>query len=644
MKETRLTLLSIGELSGIKFTIPYYQRGYRWTEYEVNELLDDVYAFKTREGEDLRDNDYYCLQTLVVNKKEQETMELIKQANTIDEVESLLKGCWDVIDGQQRLTTSLLILDYLQHKEPFFNLYSIDYESDRELKMQSPDEKGTLDSYHVYHAKQCITNWFNAHNDINQDDFKSFYVNHVKFIWYVTDEENPIKVFTRLNIGKIGLTNSELVKALFLNEDNFKRSQESTACFSQQDIALEWDEMERMLQKDEFWFFLNRNKSEKPTRIDFLFDLIFERDELSLADYPDFKQRYSKDDKKVFKYFYKYFTDNKENIDILTIWNCVRRIYYTFLEWYNDIRLYHYIGYILTCKQMGYANFSQFDSLNDLLNKWRDISNTKENFLNAMRNSIYDVVKGRLADNEDVDGLKYVYEIDNATSKTECRALLLLHNVATIINQQDNYMKNAKYGLPVFYKFPFHLFKAETWNVEHIEANTPNDDNDKRAQQQYLLSVGSVLPDDDIKNDIIAYLCGDKGCKSYTEIIQSLPLNSSNLDERERNMWWNFCLLDEHTNKSYHNDVFSLKRQKVIGRDSGKEIEVVFDPKERTIKISKEKEATNAFFPPCTLHVFMKYYTASPNDLTKWSKEDAKEYQKDVVEQINREFAPNTNN
>lgn len=571
-------------------------------------------------------------------------MELIKQANTIVEVESLLKGCWDVIDGQQRLTTSLLILDFLQHKEPFFNLYSIDYESDRELNMLSPDEKGTLDSYHVYHAKQCITNWFDKHTDINQDDFKSFYVNHVKFIWYVTDEENPIKVFTRLNIGKIGLTNSELVKALFLNEDNFKRSQESTACFSQQDIALEWDEMERMLQKDEFWFFLNRNKSEKPTRIDFLFDLIFERDELSLADYQDFKQRYSKDDQKVFKYFYKYFTDNKQNIDILTIWNCVRRIYYTFLEWYNDIRLYHYIGYILTCKQMRYANFPQFDSLDDLLDKWLDISNTKENFLNAMRNSIYDVVKGRLADNEDVDGLKYVYEIDNHASKTECRALLLLHNVATIINQQDNYMKNAKYGLPVFYKFPFHLFKAETWNVEHIEANTPNDDSDKRVQQQYLLSVGSVLPDDDIKNDIIAYLCGDKGRKSYTEIIQSLPLNSSNLDERERNMWWNLCLLDEHTNKSYHNDVFSLKRQKVIGRDSGKEIEVVFDPKERTIKISKEKEATNAFFPPCTLHVFMKYYTASPNDLTKWSKEDAKEYQKDVVEQINREFAPNTNN
>lgn len=559
-------------------------------------------------------------------------------------MESLLKGCWDVIDGQQRLTTSLLILDFLQHNEPFFNLYSIDYESDRELNMLSPDEKGTLDSYHVYHAKQCITNWFDKHTDINQDDFKSFYVNHVKFIWYVTDEENPIKVFTRLNIGKIGLTNSELVKALFLNEDNFKRSQESTACFSQQDIALEWDEMERMLQKDEFWFFLNRNKSEKPTRIDFLFDLIFERDELSLADYQDFKQRYSKDDQKVFKYFYKYFTDNKQNIDILTIWNCVRRIYYTFLEWYNDIRLYHYIGYILTCKQMRYANFPQFDSLDDLLDKWLDISNTKENFLNAMRNSIYDVVKGRLADNEDVDGLKYVYEIDNHASKTECRALLLLHNVATIINQQDNYMKNAKYGLPVFYKFPFHLFKAETWNVEHIEANTPNDDSDKRVQQQYLLSVGSVLPDDDIKNDIIAYLCGDKGRKSYTEIIQSLPLNSSNLDERERNMWWNFCLLDEHTNKSYHNDVFSLKRQKVIGRDSGKEIEVVFDPKERTIKISKEKEATNAFFPPCTLHVFMKYYTASPNDLTKWSKEDAKEYQKDVVEQINREFAPNTNN
>lgn len=636
MKETRLTLLSIGELSGIKFTIPYYQRGYRWTEDEVKELLDDVYTFKTRE--DLRDNDYYCLQTLVVNKKEQETMELIKQANTIEEVESLLKGCWDVIDGQQRLTTSLLILSFLQHKEPFFNLYSIDYESDRKLDIQSPNEWDTLDSYHVYHAQQCIANWFETHKNINQDDFKSFYVNHVKFIWYVTDEKNPIEVFTRLNIGKIGLTNSELIKALFLNEDNFRRCQESTIRFSQQDIALEWDEMESMLQKDEFWFFLNRNKSDKPTRIDFLFDLIYERNELSLVDYQDFKERYSKDGQKVFKYFYKYFADNKENIDILAIWNCVRRIYYAFLEWYNDIRLYHYIGYVLTCKQMGYASFSQFNSLNKLLDKWLDVDNTKEEFLNEMRNSIYDVVKGCLADNG--NGQSYVYEIDNAASKTECRALLLLHNVATIINQQDNYMKNAKYCLPVFYKFPYHLFKEETWNVEHIEAKTPNDDSDPSVQQQYLLSVGSMQPDGDIKNDIMAYLCNDKEHKSYSEIINSLPSNSSNLDERERNMWWNFCLLDEHTNKSYHNDVFSLKRQKVIGRDSGKEIEVMFDQEKRTIKISKEKEAANAFFPPCTLHVFMKYYTASPNDLTKWNREDAREYQKDVVAQINREFAP----
>ena len=44
----------------------------------------------------------------------------------------------------------------------------------------------------------------------------------------------------RINIGKIPLTNSELIKALFLNSSNFQ-NQESKLRLRQLEIATEWD-------------------------------------------------------------------------------------------------------------------------------------------------------------------------------------------------------------------------------------------------------------------------------------------------------------------------------------------------------------------------------------------------------------------
>ena len=35
------------DLFGKKFIIPHYQRGYRWEEQEVTELLDDIWNFIT---------------------------------------------------------------------------------------------------------------------------------------------------------------------------------------------------------------------------------------------------------------------------------------------------------------------------------------------------------------------------------------------------------------------------------------------------------------------------------------------------------------------------------------------------------------------------------------------------------------------
>ncbi len=40
-----LTEKPIAELLGMNFLIPSYQRGYRWTKQQVEDLLDDINSF-----------------------------------------------------------------------------------------------------------------------------------------------------------------------------------------------------------------------------------------------------------------------------------------------------------------------------------------------------------------------------------------------------------------------------------------------------------------------------------------------------------------------------------------------------------------------------------------------------------------------
>ncbi|MFR7818353.1 MAG: DUF262 domain-containing protein [Clostridium sp.] len=50
------------------FFVPSYQRGYRWTNVQVEELLEDLFDFAESKRDD---NDYYCLQPIIVKKKRQ---------------------------------------------------------------------------------------------------------------------------------------------------------------------------------------------------------------------------------------------------------------------------------------------------------------------------------------------------------------------------------------------------------------------------------------------------------------------------------------------------------------------------------------------------------------------------------------------
>ena len=44
----KIELKPINDLIGENFFVPSYQRGYRWTELEVNALLNDILEFYTK--------------------------------------------------------------------------------------------------------------------------------------------------------------------------------------------------------------------------------------------------------------------------------------------------------------------------------------------------------------------------------------------------------------------------------------------------------------------------------------------------------------------------------------------------------------------------------------------------------------------
>jgi len=118
----RLTLKSISSMLGEQFFVPYYQRGYRWTDQQVTDLLNDIDAFIAKNIRDTDEKTFYCLQPIVVK----ECNENVKNENT-------LTGKWyEVIDGQQRLTTIFLIIHYAnemwvgKQKNPEF---TIEYET-----------------------------------------------------------------------------------------------------------------------------------------------------------------------------------------------------------------------------------------------------------------------------------------------------------------------------------------------------------------------------------------------------------------------------------------------------------------------------------------------------------------------------------
>ena len=625
--DNQIGLKTIGELSGLSFFIPNYQRGYRWTRQQVKDLLNDINEF------DASKDGFYCLQPLVVRlRNEKDIVTKIHETNKLSEIREILNksvGKWEVIDGQQRLTTIYIILRCLGSNEP----YSLEYATrgkSREflLNMDKYDENENIDFYYMAQAGETVNNWLKTVFD--KEAFLDKLKNKVNFIWYESVDEDPIKVFTRLNIGKITLTNSELIKALFLNRSNFAGKSTDSLRLRQQEIATEWDKIEYTLQSDEFWLFLHDKGYDRPTRIDFIFDLICNENALDIESLnkEDEKEKViGTDEYRTFRYFYEYFKSSHQNENndkkkqlqkTERAWQIVKSYFQTFNEWYDDLVLYHYVGFLLAVGSI---------SIEQLVNFWKAKKDKKEFVL-----YLKDEIKKAIGNN----GTDYQYKEDGS-DKTKCRSLLLFHNIQTVINQNHAQQSNDKYKIGTFYKFPFHLYKLEGWDVEHINSSTNNPEEDDDTRKEWLVNV-YLSADEVTQKDIIKYFdTEDDGAKGllFENIKNGIKESIYEYPEvwtpEEKNRIWNYALLDSSTNRSYGNAIFSAKRRVIIGKDQGRLIPVPRVLKNGKISVDKEsKYATSSFVPPCTKQVFMKYYSSAISKSNYWTKADAEAYKNDI--------------
>ena len=618
MAENKIELRAVDELLGMKFYIPHYQRGYRWTEQQVKDLLNDINEFSPETNRNSNDTSWYCLQPLVVRQMDESDSRLKEEVD---------KNSWyEVIDGQQRLTTIYLVIHYFNEMwvgKSKIRVPKIKYATRNNafkflecLEIDNNDvtpkiEKSIdyIDYHYMKLAYGTIHEWSeNKGASFNNNDFQSKFRHSTKVIWYESVGEDPIKVFTRLNIGKIPLTNAELIKALFLNRSNFHISNDNHLKLRQQEIASEWDNIEYTLQNDEFWLFLHKDCYDRPTRIDFIFDLICEQH--ALGEFEDI----GTDDYKTFRYFYEYFKSGASNIE--NGWRKIKSYFQTFKEWYDDIELYHYIGFLI----------HQGEKLDELYKKWNN-ENSKEDFIIQLK----DIIKNKIRKCND---LNKQYEIDKGPAKTTCKPLLLLHNIQTIVNQNKQLKSKEEYKLPVFYKFPFHLFKKERWDVEHIDSNTTNGLENEKDQKEWLkYSVLGTELSDGLKERIKAFINNDNSREPFESICREIEQynrsGSWKNPEKDKNKVWNFVLLDAGTNRGYGNSIFPAKRRCIIGKDQGKKYSI----DEGSLEIKVEYGAI-AFIPPVTKNVFLKYYNTSVDNLREWCESDAESYKLNIFETL----------
>lgn len=631
-----LELKSVQELLGTSkysFNVPGYQRGYRWTAEDVTTLIEDLLLFQNEEYQKTAPErcPFYSLQVLVVK----ESGERI----------------YEVIDGQQRLTTILIILQALRclkYEDAPGKLldqtqYSISYETRRDSnkwlvditkayyddlqdpsgnRKKSSDLKGQNPDYsHFVDAFYAVIDFFKDLSEDDLNDFAKTLRQNTKFIWYNITKSNlqvadsEVDIFNRLNATKINLNNAELIKALLLQDGNF--TDVHNLMYERDQMAMDWDNLEKQLQNPNLWEFAysSRHPYKYDTHIEYIFDLITGK---------------TAEDKDAYYFTFKRYYDNysKHKDDKLSFvreeWKKIQKMFLLIQEWYNDKCCYHYIGYLLEYGKTEDDKPISIPYLKDRL--YQQNKDQRESILKSL---IKDSLKG-------IKGEDLIYKNKNILNQ-----VLLLFNIELEQRRQN---KASRFSFAE-YK---HIRDNIGWDLEHVASNVDYEPKWEKRKElasdllEYFTGI-KYTADCQISDDELLTLCSDNDAKDlckdlrifYNEDVSSDFIVSvynsimkyfeaedkfreysvNNKLAREKDFIWNFVLLNSSTNKSYGNNIFPVKRRRI-------------------------QEDDNSIYTPIgTRAVFEKAYSKKLSNLISWGRNDAIDYWYMISETL-REFMP----
>jgi len=566
---------TIGKIRG-QFNVPDYQRGYRWDSSDVTHLLDDIYESQ---------GNPYSLQPVVVKLR------------SCGESEN--KHQWELIDGQQRLTTLYLILQYMKRNTesgrgaPYTLKYDTRPNSECYLEsLDEPSHKLYIDYYHLYQANRAIDAWFQKKGDeFDRNNIANklhgYLFDSVRIIWYEIPTGMPAAaLFIRLNVGRIPLTDAELIKAALLSkvrEKSLDRAQE---------IAAQWDTIERDLHQRDIWAFVagvsaDTNDEQYPTRISLPLDTVADHTKQP----PKGKRpRY---------YTFDTLRDEIER-DAQKFWKQVIALHSQILGWFEQPKIYNKIGFLV-------ASGASFGDI-ALESKGKKKSKFDYYLTQRIRDTI-DITE------ESLKTLSY----DGGYPKL--LKLLLLMNVET----------TSRTGQ----RFPFSRHLGPQWSLEHIHAQ--NAESLKKREQwkvwleehEKVLNVvkesGSASEVEAIKKDIKTALVtiASNNERAFTELnfgrLSRRVLELWSKDDEPDHLIHNMALLAKDDNSRLNNSVFEVKRQVIL-----------------------ELDRAGRYVPICTRNVFLKYYAdADAQQPHFWSPKDKESYFKAICDLL-RPYLQNT--
>ena len=589
---------SIIELrDGRIFYVPAYQRGYRWNQEQVEDLLDDLYTFASKKGKE--NGEFYCLQPIIVKQ-------IMPERLSVDIGVDNKTPVYEVIDGQQRLTTLYILLKYLIHEyarprdveKQLSNLFKLFFETRHGMyrylqDIEQQNDYNNIDEKHALNAYRWIDEWFNVRETscVTKEDIAYKFsqllrqgkdtgevCGSVQVIWYeISSDKDVVREFLATNNGKIKLTEAELVKALFLQKRNFQTGEKE---LKQMERALQWERMENTLHQDDFWYFINKDENHPSNRIECILRLA-----MGLSD--------DTETNALFRKYNKVFDmeNGKELEDsINSQWQKIIDCFRTVEDWYLDPIKYNYIGYL---SQSGVPIKTIYDTYSKL-----DDNDAQDTFIKELKDLVRKTLQGISIKG---DFLNKTYK-----HKSEIRKILLLLNIHAL-NEQLSKLRIAS-GAETdvnspSYKFPFDIYVNQKWDVEHIDSQTTNrlsKDEDKKA---WVDGYADALTSD--KNFTASY-----EERQWNDCIRIIKEKYEEDDENKDEIG-NLTLLDAQTNRSYGNAIFPRKRERIL----------------KEIREGK-------YVPYCTQLVF--YMNFEDNDMSnpRWNEKRKSCYGRYVCEQI----------